>query len=91
MKKFLMFDFLITPWIIRIIYWLLQVIIIFASFRILTGGNAEIFGGYINGLGGGLLVLIVGSLALRLITELLIIWFKIAENTQYLKKEDNKF
>lgn len=85
-----MFDFLITPWLIRIIYWLLQVIIVFASLKILTGGNANIFGSYINGLLGGLFFLIVGSLVLRLITELLIIGFKIAENTQYLKKDDNK-
>lgn len=90
MKKFLMFDFLITPWIIRIIYWVLQVIIFFGSLRIITGGNAEIFGSYVNGLGGGLLFLIVGSLALRLISELLIIWFKIAENTQNLTKENDK-
>lgn len=85
-----MFDFLITPWIIRIIYWILQVIILLGSIKIMTGGNAEIFGSYVNGLGGGLLFLVVGSLVLRLISELLLIGFKIAENTQNLKKEDNK-
>jgi len=68
----------------------LQIIIIIASFNIVSGGNATIFGSYINGFLGGLSFLIVSSLALRLITELLIIGFKIVENTQYLKKDNNK-
>lgn len=85
-----MFDFFITPWLIRIIYWLLQLIIVVASLQIVTGGNANILGFDINGLEGGLLFLIASSLALRLITELLISGFKIVENTQYLKTEDNK-
>ncbi len=87
-KRFFMFDFLITPWIIRIIYWLLQIIIVIGSFGIMIGYN-NIFSYYLYGFMGGLIFLIVGSLVLRLITELLIIVFKIAENTEYLKKEDN--
>lgn len=85
-----MFDFLITPWLIRIIYWLLQLALVIGSLKVITGGNAKIFGSTINGFMGGLGLLILGSLAIRLITELLIVWFKIAENTQYLKKGDNE-
>ena len=84
-----MFDFFITPWLIRIIYWISQILLVVASLKIFTGGNLGFFGSYINGFVGGLLFLIVGSLLLRLLTELLIVVFKLVENTQYLKKNDD--
>ncbi len=83
MKKFLMFDVLIAPWMIRILYWILQLAIIVVS---LTGGRIFNFQ-----LGNGeiLLIFVIGSLLLRLVAETLIVWFKIAENTQQMKKEEN--
>jgi hypothetical protein len=87
-KKFLLFDFLITPWLVRIVYWLLQILIIILSYRIISGGNAKVFGTNFDGTIGGFLFLIICSIILRLITELMIISFKIAENTQYLKKQE---
>ena len=88
-KQFLMFDFLITTWIVRIGYWLGQALIILIALATMF------FGGELNGiiLGDngpnlliGLLFLIVGSLLIRLFSEGIIVLFKISENTSQLKK-----
>ena len=89
-KKFLMFDFLITTWIVRIGYWLGQALIIILAVATMF------FGGELNGIiigdNGpnfliGLLTLVIGSLLIRLFSEGIIILFKISENTSQLKKD----
>lgn len=100
MKKYLMFDLLVTPWIIRILYLVGQLLIIVWGFTSMTyaqflgGPSADkpdihqvhsnsIFGG---GVLSGFLIIILGSLALRLFFEILMVQFKIAENTSQLKE-----
>ena len=86
LKEFLLFNFLITPWLIRIIYWILQLLIIFLSIKIIFGEVLILDFYLISGFLEGILFLIFGSLFLRLSTESLIIFFKISENIQELKK-----
>jgi hypothetical protein len=96
MKKFLMFDLMITPWIIRILYAINQVIIIIVGLFIFfkSANNYSGYNGYSNSHslfdGGGplygLLVIIGGSLVSRLFFEMLMVMFKISENTSELKE-----
>lgn len=89
-KQFLMFDFFITTWIVRIGYWLTQALVIILALA------AMFFGGELSGaitevyepnFLAGLLILIAGSLLVRLFSEGIIVLFKICENTSQLKKD----
>lgn len=87
--QFLLFDFLITTWIVRIVYWLgeLSIIVICFSTMFVEGDlNRAIIGDDDPNFFLGLLILVFGSLILRLLTESMIVLFKISENTSQLKK-----
>lgn len=94
MKKFLMFDLMITPWIIRILYWISQTGIILTSiitfFRSPDPYRSYLQSGFERMFNGGplsaLLILIFGSLVSRLFYEVLMVLFKISENTSDLKE-----
>jgi succinate-acetate transporter protein len=90
MKKFLMFDLMITPWIIRILYWVMQIGIIFGGLFMMFAGNE--FGRYGQNMGiaSGLALIVFGSLMLRLFFELIMVQFKISENTSELKELKEK-
>lgn len=88
MKKFLMFDLMITPWIIRILYWILQVVVIIAGLYSMFSGARVGYG--MGGFAGGLIMIIGGSLVLRMYLELMIVLFKISENTSKLKELKEK-
>lgn len=88
MKKFLMFDFLITPWLVRILYWVMQVIIIIKALDIMTSQSTYIFGDRIDNVASGWIIIIFGSAILRLITEIMILGFRIAKDIELLKKDD---
>ncbi len=89
MKKFLMFDMMITPWIIRILYWILQVVVIIGGFY--TMGSSHGYGGLgMGGVLGGLIMIIGGTLVLRLFFEMMMVMFKISENTSRLKELKEK-
>ena len=87
-KEYLMFDKLLTTWIVRVVYWIGQVAIVRISIQtmffdsefnlLITGDDDPIFI-------LGLLILIFGSLILRLVTESIIVLFKIYENTEKIK------
>ena len=93
MKKFLMFDILITPWIIRVIYWILQVVIIIFGIFMIFNNNFEIIMEYyylLNMIGpfayfGWFGFIIIGSIYLRLVFELIMVVFKISENSSQIK------
>lgn len=91
MKKFLLFDFLVTTWVIRLIYWILQSAIIVFSIAAMSGSfeNTNLFSNY-SGIGPGIFILIFGSLSFRLIMEILIVPFKITENLQNLLEKNTK-
>lgn len=114
MKKFLMFDLMITPWIIRILYWVGQVTIIVVGFVTMAHARSGGGGGFHGGggfgdinymtqnsnhhsslfsnlsMGGpvmGLLIIILGSLYLRILLEVLMVQFKICKNTYQIKEK----
>jgi len=89
MKKFLMFDLMITPWIIRILYWVLQIAVIIGG--LYTMGSSHGYGGFgMGGVLGGLIMIIGGTLVLRLFFEMMMVMFKISENTSKLKELKEK-
>jgi len=76
---------MITPWIIRILYWILQVILIILGLMATFGvGLMDEFRDW--GALGGILIIICGTLVLRLFFEMLLVQFKISENTSQLKE-----
>ena len=89
-KQFLMFDFFITTWIVRIGYWLAQaLVIILALVAMFFGGelSGAITEDYEPNFLVGLLILVAGSLLVRLFSEGVIVLFTICENTSHLKKD----
>jgi hypothetical protein len=85
-KNFLMIDSLITPHVLRVIYWILQLVILIVSLiAIFSGNSSPAFKGMPSGAAGGILLLIVGSLLLRIYIELLIVIFRIAEDLRELR------
>jgi hypothetical protein len=76
----LAFDTMITPKLITWIYYLLLLIVL------LTGLSAMFNGGFL-GLVGGLLGIIVGALWVRVSCELMIVFFKMNESLQEIRKK----
>lgn len=78
MNEFLNFDKMITPTIIKIIFWLGVIgSVIFGLVQIFGGGFFVII---------GLLTLILGPLFVRIYCEILIIFFKMNDNLNEIKK-----
>lgn len=83
---------MITPWVIRVLYWITQTIIIIAGLIGIVTMRDQFSGE--RGIGGlliSLLLLIGGTLLLRLLFEMLIVQFKISENSSEIndKIEEN--
>ncbi|MES2003780.1 MAG: DUF4282 domain-containing protein [Bacteroidota bacterium] len=83
MKNFLDFKLLITPQLVKILYVLLQLVVlfyvwIFASFSSHTGFS-------IMGVVYGLLIFLIGSICVRVFCELIIILFRINDNLDEIK------
>jgi len=78
-NQFTSFDKMITPTIIKILFWLGLVVSVIAGFILIVTGATSRYGG-----GGqvliGLLTLVIGPLAVRLQCEFIIIMFKIHES-----------
>lgn len=84
-----MFDLMITPWIIRILYWVLQIAVIIGG--LYTMGSSHAYGGFgMGGVLGGLIMIIGGTLVLRLFFEMMMVMFIISENTSKLKELKEK-
>lgn len=77
---------MLMPWIIRILYALLQFAVIVIGFLSLILREYYLDMGF----WGAIAFLIFGTLLLRLIFEMLMVQFKIAENTSELKDLLNK-
>lgn len=82
--KFKNFDEMITPGIIKIIYWIGLVFVGFAMIIILAGSLIE---GEFAGILGALIFGLFGLLMVRVYCELIILGFKAVE---YLKNINNK-
>jgi Domain of unknown function (DUF4282) len=77
MKTLLFFDSMITPKIITFVYWLLLLAAVVGGIGSMFMYGRMSFSGFAT----GLLVMVGGALAARIWCELLIVLFKINENT----------
>jgi len=78
MNSILYFDKMITPRIITLIYWLLALVAIISGLASMFGGwEGFTFGKFLFGVG----IAVGGILGARIWCELLIVLFKIHENT----------
>lgn len=93
-KNFLSFDRMITPVIIKVLFWIGMIgsiiggIVLF--FTVLIGGISDgsfggIVGSFLLGLIGGLLVMFLGILVSRIYAEILILVFQINESLTDIK------
>lgn len=82
MKDALLFDNMLTPKIITIVYWILLMVAV-------VSGLGTMFGGYAGFTVGkffmGLLYAVGGAVAARIWCELLIVLFKMNESLQELR------
>jgi hypothetical protein len=77
MKALLFFDSMITPKIITFVYWLLLLAAVIGGLGSMFAFGRMSFSGFAT----GLLIMVGGALAARIWCELLIVLFKINENT----------
>ncbi len=93
-KQFLSFERMITPIIIKILFYIGLVgsvvggIVVFITALfggIADGGFIPIITGFLLGLIGGILTMILGALLVRIYTELLIVVFRINETLTTIK------
>ena len=84
MNEFLKFDKMITPSIIKFVWWITSGILVIYGLIIVM--QAVTYGG-----GGmailGLIIIFTGPFAARIYCELLIVMFKIYENLQAIRAE----
>lgn len=81
MRDFLFFDTMLTPKIITIVYWLLLFVVALSGLGAMFSGGGPMgspFMGFITGLA----ILVFGAIGARVWSELLIVIFKINENTK---------
>jgi len=93
-KNFLSFERMITPVIIKILFWIGLIgsaigglVVFFTSVAggIANGGFGNIILGFLVGLIGGILAFALGALATRIYSELLILAFRINETLTDIK------
>ena len=82
MQEFISFDRMVTPVLIKIIYWL-------ATIAVVIFGLA-CFGMEDYGPVSGVLVLIFGPIAVRVYAEMSIVLFKISESLVSIRDNQNK-
>jgi hypothetical protein len=84
--KFLSFDEMVTPLIIKIIYWICIVCSVLGGLiKVLTGlGSRYGSGGAVL---SGLLIIVIGPIIARIWCELLIVLFEIHKNLVDLNKK----
>ncbi|OWZ84672.1 DUF4282 domain-containing protein [Natranaerobius trueperi] len=86
LREFVSFNKMITPTIIKIIFWIGVAVSIFIGLSSIVSGMAAQFGGGFQ-VFFGLIILVVGPLTSRVYCELLIVIFKMHES---LNNIDNK-
>lgn len=84
MKQFLNFDRMITPAIIKVIFWIGVALTVIAGLIQFFAGIASPYGGGIQ-VASGLMTIIIGPLFTRIYCELLIVLFKMHEALQQIK------
>lgn len=90
MEKFLHFDKMITPTIIKILFWIGVGLSALSGIIMFFTGLAQIFSGsFFVGMGSiifGVIAFIVGSLVARIYCELLIVVFKMHESLEAINE-----
>jgi hypothetical protein len=76
MKDFLAFRTMVTPVIIQIVFWVGVASCVIAGIFLLAAGKVQ-----------GLLVILLGPLAVRIYCEILIIFFRINETLSEIKEQ----
>ncbi|GAE95484.1 hypothetical membrane protein [Gracilibacillus boraciitolerans JCM 21714] len=84
MEKFIKFDSMITPMIIKIIFWIGVGLSILSGLGIMISGFTTYYGGGFQ-VFLGLVVIVVGPLIIRIYCELLIVVFKMHDALQTIK------
>jgi len=84
-KEFLSFRTMITPVIIQVLFWLGVVLCIIGGLVGIIAGAAASFGGGVQVL-GGILVLILGPVFVRIYCELLILAFRMYDSLKSIEK-----
>ncbi len=82
MQEFISFDRMVTPVLIKIIYWLATIVVVIVGLAF--------FGMEDYGPVSGVLVLIFGPIAVRVYAEMLIVLFKISESLVSIRDNQNK-
>ena len=95
LKRFLSFERMITPVIIKILFWIGLVVSVVGGVALFfsviiagisDGSFASVVGGLLVGILGGALVIFLGALASRIYAELLILVFQINESLTDIKE-----
>jgi len=85
MKNLLFFDEMITPKIITVIYWLLLIGVVISGIGTMFAGYA---GFSFTSFFKGLMMIVFGTIGVRIWSELLIVLFKINSNIQKMADKD---
>lgn len=88
-EKFIRFDKMITPTIIKILFWIGVALSVLSGLGFIIAGMNSYYGGGIQ-VFTGLLVIVIGPLVVRVYCELLIIFFKMHESLREIKTLLNK-
>lgn len=86
LNKFFNFDEMVTPVIIKIIYWIGVALVVLSGLVSIIAGIGSHFGGGIQVL-GGLLMIVIGPLFVRIWCELMIVLFEIHKNIVEINKK----
>ena len=90
-KSFISFERMVTPVIIKVLFWIGLIVSVIGGIVIFFGGiiqgiSNNAFGTIIGAFFGGPLVAILGVLVARIYCELLILFFRINETLTDIKK-----
>lgn len=84
-KEFISFDKMITPSIIKILFWIGLIMAVVIGLVSIGSGITSVYGGGAQ-VFMGIIIIILGPLTVRVYCELLIIIFKIHENLVEINK-----
>ena len=85
MDRFLNFDKMITPTIIKIIFWIGVVLSVLLGLGMIVSGFGSYYGGGFQ-VFMGLVTIVVGPIIVRIYCELLIVVFKMHDALQAIKE-----
>ncbi|WP_100332437.1 DUF4282 domain-containing protein [Bacillus xiapuensis] len=84
MDKFLQFDRMITPTIIKVLFWIGVALSILSGLSMIITGTGQYGGGF--AVLTGLLTIVLGPLLVRVYCELLMVFFKMHESLKNIEE-----